>query len=143
MSASSTLETRNQADRAARRRTIRIVAAGLSAITAAIYLLIGLQVLIVLDTPADQFFGFFACAGYALGVYLLIAQDRRVVVILGALFQVFVIYQYFNLASQRVPTYEIWGLLLRIPQVMILIALVYLEVRLPRANPASQIESPA
>ena len=92
--------------RAARRRTLRVVAAALSAATALIYLLIGLQVLIVLDTPTDQFFGYFACAGYALGVFLLLRYDRRVVVLLGALFQVFVIYQYFNVASLRTPTYE-------------------------------------
>jgi hypothetical protein len=134
MSASSMLETRDQRARVARRRSIRIVAAALSVLTAIVYLLIGLQVLIVLDTPSDQIFGFFAAAAYALGVYLLIAQDRRMIVLLGALFQVFVIFQYFNLSTQRLPAYEPWGLLLRIPQVMLLIALVYLEVRLPRAR---------
>ena len=120
--------------RMARRRTLRYVAAALSAATALIYLLIGLQVLIVLDTPTDQIFGYFACAGYALGVFLLLRHDRRLVVILGALFQVFVIYQYFNVASQRAPAYEIWGIGLRVIQVVLLITLVYLEVRLPQAR---------
>jgi hypothetical protein len=122
-------------DRTAQRRTIRTVAAGLAALTAFVYLLIGLQVLIVLDTPSDQIFGFFACAGYALGAFLLLRHDRRSVIWLGALFQVFVIYQYFNLSTRRAPAFEIWGLLLRIPQAMILVALVYLEARLPQVRP--------
>lgn len=119
----------------AERRTIRYIAVGLAGLTAVVYLLIGLRVLTVLETPSDQIFGFFACAGYGLGVFLLLRYDRRAVVILGALFQVFVIYQYFDLAAQRAPAFELWGLLLRIPQAMILIALVYLEVRLPLAPP--------
>ena len=47
-----------------------------------------------------------------------------------------VIYTYFNLASQRTPAFEVWGILIRIAQVMILVALVYLEVRLPLEHPA-------
>ena len=135
MSTYSEVEVQNPA-RVARRRVIRYVAAALSAVTAIIYLLIGLQVLIVLDTPSDQIFGYFASAAYALGVFLLLAYDRRLFVILGALFQVFVIFQYFNLASQRTPDYEVWGIVLRVAQALILIALVYLEVRLPLAQPA-------
>jgi hypothetical protein len=45
-------------------------------------------------------------------------------------------YTYFNLAAQRTPAYEVWGILIRIAQLMILIALVYLEVRLPLAQAA-------
>jgi hypothetical protein len=71
-----------------------------------------------------------------LGTLLLLAFDRRVLWILGAILQVFVIYTYFNLASQRTPAYEVWGILIRIAQLMILIALVYLEVRLPLAQAA-------
>lgn len=121
----------------ARRRTLRYVAAALAALTAVIYLLIGVNVLTVLDTPADQIFGLFAFCGYALGVFLLLAYDRRPIVILGAVFQVFVIYQYFNLASQRSPTYEVWGIVLRVIQAVLLLTLVYLEVRLPLARPAA------
>ncbi len=121
---------------AARRRTIRYLAAALSALTALIYFLIGFRVLSVLDTPTDQIFGFFAGAGYALGVYLLLAHDRRLLWVLGALLQVFVVYQYFNLAFQRAPAYEVWGVLLRVPQVVLFIALVYLALRQPSAEPA-------
>ena len=120
--------------RAERRRTIRYFATAVSGATAVMYFLIGFRVVSVLDAPADQSWGFVAGGAYALGAMLLLAYDRRVIVILGAILQVFVIYTYFNLASQRTPAYEVWGILIRIAQVMILIALVYLEARLPLAR---------
>lgn len=120
-----------QRETAHRRRTIRYVAAPLCAVTAVLYLLIGLRVLIVLDGNADQTWGLAPAAAYALGAGLLVAYDRRLLWILGAILQVFVIYTYFNLASQRTPAFEVWGIVIRVVQVMILIALVYLEVRLP------------
>ncbi|HLF25529.1 MAG TPA: hypothetical protein VJG32_04285 [Anaerolineae bacterium] len=122
--------------RAKRRRTIRYFAAVASAATAVMYFLIGFHIVSVLDGRADQTWGIVAGSAYVLGALLLLAFDRRVLWIMGAILQVFVIYTYFNLASQRTPAYEVWGILIRIAQVMILIALVYLEVRLPLAQPA-------
>jgi hypothetical protein len=119
-----------------RRRRIRYAAAFLAALTALIYFLIGFRVLIVLDANADQIFGLFAGAAYALGALLLLTVDRGPLWILGAVLQVFVIYTYFNLASQRTPAFEIWGILLRVAQVLLLLALVYLAVR-PAANQSS------
>lgn len=122
--------------RAKRRRSIRYFAAAMSGATAVMYFLIGFHVVSVLDAPADQTWGLIAGGAYAFGALLLLAFDRRVLWILGAILQVFVIYTYFNLASQRTPAYEVWGILIRIAQLMILIALVYLEVRLPLAQAA-------
>lgn len=121
---------------ARRRRIIRYFAAVVSGATAVMYFLIGFRVVSVLDGHADQTWGLFAGAAYALGALLLLAFDRRVLWILGAILQVFVIYTYFNLASQRTPAYEVWGIVIRIAQMMILIALVCLEVRLPSARVA-------
>jgi hypothetical protein len=125
-----------------RRRAIRYFAAAMAGITAVIYFMIGFNVVSVLDTSTDQIFGIFAGIAYALGVFLLLVFDRRVVWILGAIFQVFVIFMYFNLASQRSPAYEVWGLLLRVPQLMSFVALVYLAARLPSARPASSPNNP-
>ncbi|MBZ0289564.1 MAG: hypothetical protein K8I30_18220 [Anaerolineae bacterium] len=118
------------------RRIIRTIAAGLSALTAVIYLLIGFNIVTVLNTPTDQVFGFPAAIASVLGAVLLIWLDRRIVWILGAAFQVFVIYMYFNLAGQRSPDYEFWGVLLRVPQLIILVTLAYLSIRWPFGPPA-------
>ena len=112
-------------------RPIAYVAAFLSVLTAIIYFLIGFNVVSVLDTATDQVFGFPAGLAYALGAVLLIAVNRRVVWILGAALQVFVIYMYFNVAPQRSPDYEIWGIVLRVIQMVILVTLTYLSLRAP------------
>ena len=112
-------------------RNIRYAAAVLSGATAVIYFLIGLRVLIVLDANADQTWALFAAAAYALGAVLLLAVDRRSIWILGAILQIFVITTYFNLASQRLPAFEVWGILLRVVQLIILITLAYLAIRSP------------
>jgi hypothetical protein len=74
-----------------------------------------------------------------LGAVLLLAFDRRLVWILGAILQIFVIYSYFNFAPQRTPTFEIWGILLRVAEVLIFTALVFLvAVRVPTSSVASR-----
>ncbi len=134
MAANSSREMMEQV--AERRRTIRYFAAVLSGATALMYFLIGFHVVSVLDAPADQTWGIVPGVAYAFGALLLLAFDRRVLWILGAILQVFVIYTYFNLASQRTPAFEVWGILIRIAQLTILIALVHLEVRLRLARAA-------
>jgi hypothetical protein len=117
-------------ERTRRRRVIRYFAAVVSGLTAVMYFLIGFNVVSVLDANADQSWGLLAGVAYAIGALLLLAFDRRIVWILGAFLQVFVIYTYFNLAGNRSPAYEVWGILIRIAQSMILIALAYLVVNL-------------
>lgn len=112
------------------RRTVRYVAAALAGLTAVMYLLIGFCVVSVIEAAcADQVFGTFAAGAYLLGVALLLFFDNRWLWGLGAVFQVMVIFMYFNLAPQRVPAYEVWGILIRIAQVLLLAALVYLALR--------------
>ena len=117
--------------------SLRSFAALVSALIAGIYFLIGFNIVSVLDTPIDQTFGLAAGLAYAFGAVLLLALDRRLVWILGAILQVFVIYTYFNFAPQRIPAFEIWGILLRVGQLAILIALTYLAVRTPASSVAS------
>ncbi|HSJ33554.1 MAG TPA: hypothetical protein VLB85_00660, partial [Acidimicrobiia bacterium] len=60
------------------------------------------------------------------GTALILAFDRRLLWALGAAAQVMIIYTYFNLADQRVPDYEFWGVLIRMLQVVLTALLVYL-----------------
>jgi hypothetical protein len=93
-----------------RRRTIRYVAAGLAAAMAAIYFLIGLGVLQVVNGQAGDpsMLGFGASAGgaFLLGAILLAELDRRWLWIAGALLQVMVVWGYFAIAPDRDPAFE-------------------------------------
>lgn len=124
------------------RRALRYGAAAIAALIAVIYFLIGLRVLIVLDGDGNQIFGLFASVAFAFGAGLLLATDRRILWTLGAILQVFVIVTYFNLASQRTPTFEVWGLLLRAIQLPLLAALAYLALRAPLAERAAANQTP-
>ena len=121
------------------RRTIRYLAAALAALMAGIYYLIGLRVLDVgtgggMDTSSLTAFGFMAGSAFALGAILLVAFDRRWLWIVGAVFQLFVIWAYIDIAKQRTPDFEVWGITLRIIQVPLLLALAYLALRFPDAH---------
>jgi peptidoglycan/LPS O-acetylase OafA/YrhL len=115
---------------AARRRRVRLAAAALSASCALIYFLIGLGVVYTTQTSDERtglaVFGALAGLAYALGAVLLVSLDRRAAWIFGAAFQVFVIAAYFRVAENRDPPFEVWGILLKVLQVVILGALVYL-----------------
>jgi len=120
----------------ARRQIVRYLAAALAGATAVMYFLIGFCVVWVIQAAcADQIFGTFAGIAYAFGTILLLTLDRRALWALGAVLQVFVIFVYFDLAPQRVPAYEVWGILIRVAQVMLLAALADLAIRpaLPKA----------
>jgi hypothetical protein len=93
------------------------------------YFLIGTHVLPVLENGGrDQtMFGIVAGCGFALGALLLLVAKHRIVWVLGAALQVAVIMIYFKVAPDRTPHYEVWGLTLRVPQVLILGALAYLS----------------
>lgn len=113
-------------------RRLRYFTALMAALTALIYFMIGFNVVSVLDTTTlaetDQTFGLYAGVAYALGAVLLVAFEGRLLWILGALLQVFVIYTYFALAPMRGPTYEVWGIMLRVAQVLTFITLTYLSL---------------
>ena len=112
-------------------RAIRYFAALVSGLTAVIYFLIGFNVVTVVNPGVGQEFGLYAGAAYALGTVVLVLYERRLLWVLGAILQVFVIYTYFSLASQRTPAYEFWGILIRVAQFIILIALAYLALHAP------------
>jgi hypothetical protein len=116
-----------------RRRTVRLGAAAASALVAVLSALIGIGVVSVVtessaDAPPLIIFGLSAGAAFALGAILLVALDRRILWILGALFQVGVIVMYINVAPHRTPPFEMWGITIKILQVLILGALAYLVI---------------
>ncbi|HSJ00775.1 MAG TPA: hypothetical protein VLA59_10375 [Patescibacteria group bacterium] len=115
------------------RTTIRHAGAVVAAAMAVIYFLIGagvLQVVTANEDPGFLFvFGAMAGGAFLLGALLLMRFDRRWLWMLGAAFQVFVYWGYFAVAPDRTPAFEPWGITLRVVQVPLLIALLYLAVR--------------
>ena len=70
-----------------------------------------------------------AAGAYLLGAGLLWWFDRRWLWVAGALLQVLVIAMYFAVAPQRDPTFEVWGLIIRVLQFGLLATLTYLVLR--------------
>jgi hypothetical protein len=120
---------------ARRRRAIRHLAAAASAAAAGMYFLIGLRLVTVVELAPDEdpntqmLFGIPAALAYTLGTILLLAFDRRLLWVLGAILQVLVIATYFGVADQRTPMFELWGILIRVAQLVLLAALAYLAIR--------------
>jgi hypothetical protein len=118
------------------RRTVRLASAIASAAMAGIYFLIGLGVLGVGGSTTGEevdmtTFGFSAGAAFLILAGLLAFTDNRVVWILAAIFNVFVYVLYFGVAPGRAPSFEIWGMTLRIIQLVVLSGLIYLSWNAP------------
>lgn len=115
---------------------LRVVTAGLATAAAVVYLLIGFEVLQVVEVgPSDPsllWFGIPAAAAFLFGAVVILASDRMLLWALGAFFQVFTIFAYVGVAEDRTPPYEFWGIALRVVQALILVALVVLISRYPQ-----------
>jgi hypothetical protein len=61
---------------------------------------------------------------------------RRVVWILAAVFDLLVIIMYFAVAGIRQPPYEVWGLMIKALEVVLLGALAYLIYGARKPSPA-------
>lgn len=114
------------------RRTARYLAAALAGAIATVYFSIAAGVLTVVTSAENDgsmvAFGISAGAAFLVGTLLLLAFDRRVLWILGAVLQVLVVWGYFAVAPDRTPAFEFWGISLRAIQVPLFAALVYLAV---------------
>ena len=117
------------------RRRVRYAAALLAGLTAVLYVLIATSAVSVIDAGAvadarhDQMaFATPAAIAYSLGAVLLLIPrlDRRTLWVLGALLQVGVIAMYFSVAPDREPSFEPWGIAIRLVQALLLAALVVL-----------------
>lgn len=120
------------------RHAIRLGGAAASGLMALIYFGIGLGVLQVVDpaTQTESLLPFGAAAGgaFLLGAALLSTTDRRPLWVLGAIFQVAVAIMYVVVSQQRTPPFEVWGITLRIIQVPLFAALLYLALKSPEAR---------
>jgi hypothetical protein len=123
-----------------RRKRVRYFAAAMAGVTSLVYFLIGFGAVTVLENPQDQtVFGLIAGAAFLAATMILLFFDSRVLWGLGALAQAFIIFTYFNLAPEREPSFEVWGILIRVAQALLLGALVYLAVRpINSAGPAEE-----
>lgn len=122
------------------RTAIRHTAAVIAGVVAFFYLLIGLQVVTVIDVPGDQpVFGLPAAAVFGALAVLLAVSDRRVVWILSAIFVTLVVVMYFGVAERRVPQFETWGILLRVLQLPLVALLAWLGLTSPQPQ-TSQTE---
>ena len=123
------------------RPMIRHVAAALAAAIATIYFLIGFGALSVVNAkPGDPSllpFGLFAGSGFLVGAVLLVTADRRILWALGAVLQVLVAIMYVAIAPQRDPQFEVWGITLRVIQVPLFAALLYLATHSAEPHAAS------
>jgi Ca2+/H+ antiporter len=134
------------------RRRLRYTAASLAALTSVLYVLIATSTVSVIDPGAvadarhDQLaFATPAAIAYALGTLLLLIPglDRRILWFFGALLQVGVIGIYFSVAAEREPSFEPWGIVIRIVQVLLLAALVLLVADDPHPLERGSRPSPA
>lgn len=120
-----------------RRRTVRHLAAALAVATALLYFGIGVGLLQVADEASAEAagglfqFGLLAGSAFVLGGLLLILFDHRGLWLLGSLLQVGVLVMYVAVAPQRNPPFEPWGILIKVLQALILVALVYLVLNVP------------
>ena len=114
----------------AQRRRVRAFAAVMAACSSVIYFLIGLRVVSVIQNPEEQVgFGLVAGAGFAIAVLLILSVDQRALWVAGAVLQGLIIFMYFTLAAERIPEFEVWGILLRVVQVPLLVAITHLAIR--------------
>jgi peptidoglycan/LPS O-acetylase OafA/YrhL len=114
------------------REQVRHIGAICAGAMAGIYLLIGLGILDVGSSTSGEtvdfaVFGFSAGAAFLLLALFLTFTDRRLVWVLASLGLVWVYVIYFAVSGGRQPSFELWGLTLRILQLPLLVALVYLS----------------
>jgi FtsH-binding integral membrane protein len=130
-SESSVLDQLSAVD--AHRRAIRYFAAALSTGCAVVYFMIGLGLVYedVADAPSLLYFGVPAGLSFVLGATLLVATDRRILWVLGAIYQAFVILAYIGVAERRDPPFEMVGIALKVAQVGIFCLLLALIRRPP------------
>jgi hypothetical protein len=105
---------------------------------AAIYLLIGLGILDIGGSTSGEtvdlaLFGLSAGIAYVVLALLLALTDRRWLWILAALLMLWVYVIYLSTSGVREPSFEVWGITLRIVQLPLLAVLIYLSWNSPRS----------
>lgn len=128
-------------------RRVQYVAAAAAAAAAILYFLIGFGVLDIgtgADGTSKDLLGFGVTAGAAFAVVAVLSLlvPRRFLLILIALFDAAVITVYFVVAEIREPPVELWGVLIKAVQVVLLGAVVFMIIRRPqRKHVERQVEA--
>lgn len=115
-------------------RLARYVAIAASAVAAALYVLIGFQVVSIGQaasggTPDLLGFGLAAGAFFTALALLLVFAKGRLVWVPVAIADVVVVLAYFAMANLRDPQFEAWGLSVKAAQLVMFAALAYLIYR--------------
>lgn len=126
------------------RAQIRRIGATASALMALLYYLIGLGVLNVGGSTTGEMvdlrmFGFSAGSAFLVLAVLLALTDLRWVWAIALLAQFFVYIVYIGASGGRAPAFEIWGITLRLIQLVVIAALVYLTFKAP-ARPHTEAQ---
>ena len=113
---------------------LRYLAAGVAVVVALLYLLIGFDVITVVEDQATAGAAPVLIAGllFAVLAVLLLAWPKRRVLVAGAALQVLVLVRYLAVSGERSPAFEAWGIGLKVLQAGLLVAFVSLLVRHPR-----------
>ena len=111
-------------------RTARILAVAAAAISSLLYFLIGFEVLVVGEskTGTNDILGFGLVTGTTFAVIAILSALVQRRWLLGAIasLDALVIVGYFAFAGVREPAFEIWGLLVKAAQLVLLAGLSYL-----------------
>jgi hypothetical protein len=113
---------------------MRFVVAGVAGLVAVLYLLIGFDVITVIQDQTEAGAAPVLIAGVlftALAAALLLTASRGVLVA-GAALQVVVLVMYLVVSAERVPAFEAWGLTIKALQAGLFVAFVVMLVRQPR-----------
>jgi hypothetical protein len=124
-------------------RTVRAVAIAAAAITAVLYVLIGFEVLNVGTAKSGTndilSFGLLMGAVYGVIAVMLALASWRWLLAAIAVLDALVIVGYFAAAGVREPPFELWGLLVKAAQAVLLVALGYLLVRAGSGAPDAAV----
>lgn len=101
---------------------------------AAVYLAIAAGVTSIEPTEEMSLvaFGVGAASIFLIGAALLLAVDNRVLWAVGAAMQLMIGAMYVAVSTDRAPTFEVWGITLRVLQIPLFALLVVLAVRSAR-----------
>ena len=119
-------------------QVVRYASAAFSGAVSIVYFLIALGAISVVSTApqaGDWVIPGAAAAAFAVLAVLLLVIPIRIVFILGAAMSALTIVGYFVVAPHRTPSFEIWGILIKVAQAALLVALGYLSFGPAEARP--------
>jgi len=111
---------------------LRLGLAAVAVAVAVVYILIATQSIHVAETagkgsPFVPMFG--AAVAFLILAALLVLFDKLLIYLTGIALQLVVLIGYFAVAPSRDPHVEVWGIGLKIVQVLMLVVLVYLALK--------------